>query len=1396
MRYLTLALALLFTLTITQSQPLLAQDSTDDDGGGSFISNLLEKSLSGDNRNVRVVGLSGALSSSATIQQIIISDDEGPWLTISNAQLDWARAALLRGNLRINKLSAETIELSRAPGTTTTEEDLPSPEATPFQIPELPVAVNIGELSVGTLTLGEPVIGVAASLTINGKLVLEDGSLDTTMAVTRLDRPGDEIDLTAGFSNATRQLTLDLSVTEDAGGLVSELMKIPDRPSVRLTAKGEGPVTDFTADLSLATDGTERVTGQVSLAGDGAGGDIDFAAQMDGDLTPLLAEPYREFFGTSSQLRLDGSNGTESGLEISEFSLAASALDLSGSAKIGPDGTLQNVALDGSISPPEGETVTLPTGDPVTEITSATIKGGFDAAEGNSWQLTADIRGMSRVDISFDRVELTAEGTLEQGANTHLAGNLTAGLTGLTFPEEQLREAIGETLDLDGSFDWNNGALTLDGFELTGTDYAARLSVLIDGLDTGFNIGGTAEVEATDLSRFSAIAGQSLGGSAKVALEGNGAPLNGTFDVRLNADAQGLRAGIEMVDPLIGGETTIRMDAARDGSGTMLRSFELQGEALSASASGTVRTGRADLTLRAALDDLGRIVPASPGPVTISGDLSHQEGTVTGTVQLNAPNETFLTADGTMTPDGALTATYRAAFNQLEDFVAQIAGNVTARGDATRSAAGIWEVTSLTGGTAGISGRIRAGYDEKAGTADLDFDAGLARLERLVPQLTGAVNARGKASRTHEGQWNASLETGGSAGIEGSFEGDFNEASGEAHLALDAAFERLERFVPQLAGTVEAKGRAERSADQRWSANITTGGSAGITGRFNGAFTEPTGEVDVFFDAALERLQRLVPQVSGTLEAKGRARRDDVGKWLVNAVSRGDAGLSGTFKAEFDEALTDAEVYFDTTVERIERFVQDFAGTVTAAGVANKEGDVWSLNAKGTGPGSISADVNGTYDQAANTADITAVGQAQLGLANAFISPNSVRGLGEFNLALRGAPSLEALSGTVSASGVTIALPSAAQTITGLNATARLSGGQAQIGVTGGLRAGGQFRVDGSAGMAAPYNGNITTRLVNLIITDNLSYTTTANGQITMNGPLTGGATIAGQIDFGDSEININTAGGSVSAAPIPEIGHMWEPGSARQTRARAGLIETGNGGGGTSRPYNLNVVLNAPNKIFVRGRGLNAELGGRLVVGGNTNQIVPSGQIGLIRGTFSLLGRRLELDEGQVSMQGNLEPYLYFVATTSTSEGDATLTISGPTSAPVIEVTSTPERPSEEALALLLFGDQFNDLSPLKIAQLASQVATLSGKGGGLLGKIRRGLGVDNLDLGTDDDGNAQVGVGAYLSDDLYTDVSVNADGQSEVNLNFDLTDNLTIKGSVDNAGETGIGLFFKRDY
>ena len=41
-----------------------------------------------------------------------------------------------------------------------------------------------------SLALGEPLIGVAAELTVTGDLSLADGTLDTNLDITRLDRAG------------------------------------------------------------------------------------------------------------------------------------------------------------------------------------------------------------------------------------------------------------------------------------------------------------------------------------------------------------------------------------------------------------------------------------------------------------------------------------------------------------------------------------------------------------------------------------------------------------------------------------------------------------------------------------------------------------------------------------------------------------------------------------------------------------------------------------------------------------------------------------------------------------------------------------------------------------------------------------------------------------------------------------------------------------------------------------------------------------------------------------------------------------------------------------------------------------------------------------------------------
>lgn len=1237
---------------------------------GGFLGDLLQDALTGQNRNVTVTGLDGALSSRATLKRLTIADADGIWITIEEAELDWSRSALLGGNLDINTLRAKRIVLARLPGGSAQEDaQLPSPEAMPFALPDLPVSIRIGNLGVDQLSLGQPVLGIAAELTAKGGVSLVDGQLDARLDVTRTDRPGDRIGLIAGFENTDRQLTLDLAVAEAAGGLVSEILGLPGRPSVRMTAKGAGPVSDFTADLRLATDGADRLAGQVRLRGaDESSTGIGFEADVSGDVTALFAPEYRPFFGDDLTLKARGTSGVDGAFDLPEVRIETRMLRLSGALRLAAGGALARADLAGEIADRAGGApVLLPLPGAETRVMRAEITLGFDAAQGMVWSLDSQIDDLQRPDFNARNARIQGQGTLDQSGDAPvMQGNVLAGAQGLAVSDPALAQALGEVIALGGRFDWTGGgALNLREFAFRAGNLTGEMDARIDGL----SLSGKAQINAPNLARFAALSGLALSGAAEIAAEGTGGILSGAFDVQGKAAAQDLQTGIAQIDGLLDGPVRLSLDAARDENGTRLRAFDLRGAALSAQASGRIATGAAKFDLTARLSDLGRLLPALPGPLTLSGTLTQ------------APAQGLRAALRLNGPEGA-----RAA------------------------------LTAQTEGDDLI----------------VDFDAALARLEVLVPALKGGF---------------------------------------------------------------QASGTARRSADGQWQGQIETMGSAGLTGRFDGGFAEADQTVDLRFDAALDRLERLVPGFSGALNAKGRARRGGAGNWQANAVTRGSAGLAGTFKATYAEASGDAEVYFDAALARIERLIPEIAGTISAFGEASLSGSQWQVEASGDGPGGIAMNLAGSYDQTANAADLTVRGQAHLGLANSALRPNSIRGVANVDLALRGTPGLAALSGAISTSGARLVLPSLAQTVEDLAANVTLSNGRAQIAVSAAPRAGGRIQVQGPVALTPPFDGTLGIELLGLVLTNNLNFDSSASGRLRLAGPLAGGATLSGQVDFGPTEINIAATSGSVSAAPIPTIAHVGEPFGVRRTRARAGLIGGASSGGG-GPAYGLDLVLNAPARIFARGRGLNAELGGRLTVRGTTANVIPTGQIALIRGTLDLLGRRLSLDEGRVTLQGSFDPYLRFSASTSTSEGDATIAIAGPLSAPEIEVTSQPERPSEEALALLLFGDKFTDISPLKIAQLASQLATLSGRGGGVTGRLRQGLGVDNLDLGTDDDGTAQVGVGTYLADGLYSDVTVNAEGESEVTLNLDVTDTLTLKGSVDSEGNTGIGLFFEKDY
>jgi translocation and assembly module TamB len=708
-------------------------------------------------------------------------------------------------------------------------------------------------------------------------------------------------------------------------------------------------------------------------------------------------------------------------------------------------------------------------------------------------------------------------------------------------------------------------------------------------------------------------------------------------------------------------------------------------------------------------------------------------------------------------------------------------GEVTQSGGAT---AGQVSVTGPLDSFANLDGNIADG-----GEADIAFDAVLGQIEKFVPQLAGDITAQGRATRRDE-VWQVDVDVKEQGGSMLDLTGNM-QADGSVDARYDATIATIERFVPQLQGAITAKGNASR-IENAWDVSAEVNGPTGSVARLDGSMAAD-GTVDATYDATIARIERFVPQLSGALKAKGTAQRVEE-TWTVASDVNGPSGSSIIFAGSMTpEGTIDAT--YNASIVRIERFVPDFPGTATAKGTAQREGTLWTIVTDATGPGGLSLDLGGTVDQESLLADITAKGGVQLGVANTFIAPNSVRGTANFDLALRGEARPDSLSGTIATSNTTVAIPAVRQAIDDLDAQITLVGGRANLSATAGLRAGGRVVVSGPVDLTAPYNASIITEIQQLILTDNVVFDSSANGRLAYTGALAGSGQLAGDIRFGETNININALSGTASAAPIPVITHIGETGSQYATRKHAGLIKKDDGGG-DGPDIGLDIRLIAENKVFVRGRGLQAELGGNILVRGTVAKPAPSGQIDLIRGVFGLLGRRLDLTKGLVTLQGNLSPYMEFAASTSTSDGDATLEISGPITQPTVNVTSDPERPSEEALAMLLFGNQFSQLSPIKIAQIAASLATLSGSGGSVGASAREGLGVDTVDIGTDDDGNAQFGVGKYIADGVYTDLTVNAEGDTEVNLNLDISDSLTVKGSVDRQGETGIGLFFERDY
>lgn len=474
----------------------------------------------------------------------------------------------------------------------------------------------------------------------------------------------------------------------------------------------------------------------------------------------------------------------------------------------------------------------------------------------------------------------------------------------------------------------------------------------------------------------------------------------------------------------------------------------------------------------------------------------------------------------------------------------------------------------------------------------------------------------------------------------------------------------------------------------------------------------------------------------------------------------------------------------------------NFPGPVTVDGTLAQTGGGYRVDVKAAGPGGTQASVEGTLAGDFSSSDLVIRGRTQLALANAFIEPQTLDGALDFDLRMNGAPGLPALSGKITAANARITAPTANIALERVNLRADLGQSRVQLTTTGNFRGGGSLRLSGPIALTAPYAADLRLDLNAARLRDPQLYDTRISGGLRIAGPLTGGAMIRGALTLAETELRV-PSGGVSGAKPIPEMRHVNENAASRTSRARAGLTGETSGAGGGGGGFGLDITVNAPREIFVRGRGLDAELGGAIRLTGTTANIIPIGGFKLIRGRLDVLTKRFDLTEGNIALQGAMMPWISFTAVTQTSDTTINLLLEGNANEPELTVTSSPELPEEEVLARLLFDKGVTNMSALQAAQLASAVATLAGRGGtGLLSRLRQNFGLDDLDFGTDADGNATVKAGRYISDKVYSDVAIDGKGETTLNLNLDVTRNVTARGSVGTDGDSALGLFFEKDY
>jgi len=948
-------------------------------------------------------------------------------------------------------------------------------------------------------------------------------------------------------------------------------------------------------------------------------------------------------------------------------------------------------------------------------------------------------------------------------------------------------------------------------------------------------IAGEADITLPDLAPLARLGGVAVAGRAALHVAAR-------QDQATKLDVDGtvsLTAAPGPAVALLGPEARLGVSAALAGGDVTLSRLQVNGAKLALDGHGTLAGGNLDAAARATLPDLAAALPTlsgratldataagklddlaatldaqgvlgtkgfAPAPVRIQVQAEHLPGAPTGTVTAKGTLDgapLTLDASAKRAADGTLDATIRrAAWRSLAaDAALTLAPGATLpQGKVNLRVGSLADFRAITG-QAALAGSVEA---------QAELDAAAARLQAKLTGVTvpgarvGGVTVQASVA-----------DPLGHPRVQAQIVADSIEAGS---VAVPSA--RLDATGPQeaLALRLSAEVQAQGTPVQVQGAAVLDVPGKQVT--LNALMAAARGQdlrllaparVSFGDGVAVDRLRlalggatvlvagRLSPALDATIQAQvpGSLAGALDPAYAADGSLTLDATLRGT------PARPTGTVRLNVRGLRLRQGSGRAAPSLDAQVTAQLAGEAARIQGQ-LRAGSAQLAVGGTAPLAAGgPLDLRATGGLDLALLNPVIAAAGRRAKGRVTLDARAAGTLAAprLSGQVALAGGELQDYAQGVSLTAVAGTALLQGDEVAIpGLT--AHAGpGTMTLSGRVGALRPgLPVDIQVRMQRARPLASDLVTAELSGGVAVKGSLAGGLAVSGDIGVLRADIRVpERLPASVQAL------HVIRPGQKPPAPPAA-----------PTTPVRLDVTVHAASSIFVRGRGLDAEMAGTLHAGGTSAAPQVSGGFDLRRGTFSLAGTTLTFTKGRVGFEGTgtagkIDPSLDFEATSSTSQVTATLAIGGTASQPKITLSSVPQLPQDEVLAYLLFKRSAKDLGPFQYASIAAALADISGVGGGVgnpLDTIRRGLGLDRLSVGggsatppagsgSNSNAGPSIEAGRYVANGVYVGAKQGTTGGTGAQVQIDITKGIKLDTGVGSGlGDNQVGLSYQYEW